>query len=100
MKAVSPEGNEIVGTLEIVEGTARADIGLSRNGRLKVEYCGETDMDWNTQQTKTEKDERLFVCSRHKVWRESQVVKATKASRRKKCDLRPQAQPISSATRT
>jgi hypothetical protein len=81
MKALSPEGNEIVGTLEVVEGTARAAVGLSRNGRLKVEYGGETDVDWNTQQTKIEKGERLFVCSRHKVWRESQVVEATKASR-------------------
>ena len=83
MKTVSPEGNEIVGTLEVVEGTARADVGLSRNGRLKVEYCGETDVDWNTQQAKTEDGERLFVCSRHKVWRESQVVDATKARRGK-----------------
>jgi hypothetical protein len=84
MNAISPEGNQIIGTLEVVEGTARADIGLSRNGRLKVEYCGETDVDWNTQQAKTEDGERLFVCSRHKVWRESQIVEATKASRGKK----------------
>ena len=83
MKALSPEGNEIVGTLEVVEGTARADVGLSRNGRLKVEYGGETDVDWNTQQTKIEKGERLFVCSQDKVWRESQVVEATKARRGK-----------------
>jgi len=83
MKAVSPEGNEIVGTLEVVEGTARADVGLSRNGRLKVEYGGETDVDWNTQQAKTQKGERLFVCSRHQVWRESQVVEATQARRSK-----------------
>jgi hypothetical protein len=32
MNAISPEGNQIIGTLEVVEGTARADIGLSRNG--------------------------------------------------------------------
>jgi len=84
MKAVSPEGNEIVGTLEVVEGTAHADVGLSRNGRLKVEYGGETDVDWNTQHTKTDKGKRLFVCSRHKVWRESQVVEATQARRGRK----------------
>ena len=83
MQAVSPEGNEIIGTLEILEGTARADISLSSNGTLNVEYCGETDVDWNTQQTKTEKGERLFVCSRHKVWRESQIVEATTTGRSK-----------------
>ena len=79
MKAVSPEGNEIVGTLEVVEGTACAEVSLSRNGRLRVNYGGETDVDWNSQQTKLDKGERLFVCSRHKVWRESQVLEATKA---------------------
>ena len=84
MNAVSPEGDEIIGTLEIVEGTSCADVNLSKNGRLKVDYCGETDVDWNTQQTIIEKGERLFVCSQHKVWRENQVVEATKARRGKK----------------
>ena len=81
MNAVSPEGDEIIGTLEIVEGTSCADVSLSKNGRLKVDYCGETDVDWNSQQTKTDNGERLFVCSRHMVWRESQVLEATKARR-------------------
>jgi hypothetical protein len=79
MKAVSPEGEEIIGTLEIVEGTSCADVSLSEEGRLKVDYCGQTDVDWNSQQTKTDRGERLFVCSRHAVWRESQVLAATKA---------------------
>ncbi len=83
MKAVSPEGEEIIGTLEIVEGTSCADVSLCQNARLKVDYCGETDVDWNSQQTETDKGERLFVCSRHKVWRESQVLEATKARRGK-----------------
>ncbi len=87
MKAVSPEGNEIIGTLEIVEGTASAEVRLSRNGRLRVEYRGETDVDWNSQRTKTDQGERLFVCSRHKVWRERQVLEATKTFLGKK--LRP-----------
>jgi hypothetical protein len=87
MKAVSPEGNEIIGTLEIVEGTASAEVRLSRNGRLRVGYRGETDVDWNSQRTKTEQGERLFVCSRHKVWRERRVLEATKAFLGKK--LRP-----------
>jgi len=39
-------------------------------------------MDWNSQRIKTDNGERLFVCSRHKVWRESQVLEATKA----RCD--------------
>ena len=84
MKAISPEGNEIIGTLEVIEGVARADVALARNGRLKVEFLGETDADWNTQVTKTEKAERLFVCSQHKVWREDQVKKATQARRQKR----------------
>lgn len=82
MKAISPEGNEIIGTLEVIEGIARADVTLTRNGRLKVEFQGETDVDWNSQATKTQGSERLFVCSRHKVWREGEIRHAT-LSRRK-----------------
>ena len=84
MKAISPDGNDIIGTLEVIEGVARADVALARNGRLKVEFLGETDVDWNTQVTKTEKAERLFVCSQHKVWRGDQVKKATQARRQKR----------------
>jgi len=89
MKAVSPEGNEIVGTLEIVEGTACAKVSLTRNRRLRVEYGGETDVDWNSQRTKTDQGERLFVCSQQRVWRESQVLKATKARQGTKPPPRP-----------
>lgn len=84
MKAISPDGNDIIGTLEVIEGVARADVALAKNGRLKVEFLGETDVDWNTQVTKTEKAERLFVCSQRKVWREDQVKKATQAKRQKR----------------
>jgi hypothetical protein len=84
MKAISPDGNDIIGTLEVIEGVARADVALAKNGRLKVEFLGETDVDWNTQVTKTEKAERLFVCSQHKVWREDQVKRATEARRQKR----------------
>ena len=77
MKAVSPEGNEITGTLEVIEGVALADVSLVE-GRLKIEYLGETQVDWNTQSPKVEEGERLLVCSAHKVWRESQVQVATR----------------------
>ena len=81
MKAISPEGNEIIGTLEAVEGIARADVTLTRKGRLKVEFQGETDVDWNSQTTKTQKGERLFVCSQRKTWSEGEVRRATLSSR-------------------
>jgi len=45
-----------------------------------VENSGETEADWDSQKTKTEEGERLFVCSRRKLWRESQVEQATQAS--------------------
>ncbi len=77
MKAVSPEGNEIIGTLDVVRGTARADVALGANGTLNIEYQGETEVDWDSQETKTEDGERLFVCSQRKVWRENEVVRAT-----------------------
>jgi hypothetical protein len=80
MKAVSPEGNPIIGTMEFVEGVALADITISDNGELNMEYSGETEVDWNSQRTKTEEGERLFVCSGRKLWRESHVVQVTQAS--------------------
>lgn len=80
MKAVSPDGNPIIGTMEFVEGVALADTTISNNVELSVEYSGATEVDWDSQRTKTEEGERLFVCSRRKLWRESQVVQATQAS--------------------
>ena len=80
MNAISPEGNPIIGTMEVVEGVALAEITIGDNGELNVEYSDETEVDWNSQRTKTEEGERLFVCSRRKLWRESQVVPATQAS--------------------
>ncbi len=84
MKAVSPEGNDIIGTLEVIEGVARAEVSLKRNQRLKVEFLGDTDVDWNSQATKTQKGERLFVCSQRKVWRESEVKIATRAKHKRR----------------
>ena len=68
----------------MIEGTACAEVSLTRNRRLRVEYSGETDVDWNSQRTKTDQGERLFVCCRQRVWQESQVLKATKARRGRK----------------
>lgn len=84
MNAVSPEGNEIIGTLERIEGVARAEVSLTRNGRLKVEFLGDTEVDWNSQTTKTQNGERLFVCSQRKVWSESQIKNATQARNKKR----------------
>jgi hypothetical protein len=81
MKAVSPEGNNIIGTLDVVRGTARAEIQLNEKGALNIEYLGETEVDWDSQETKTLDGERLFVCSQRKVWKENEVVRATQSNR-------------------
>ena len=79
MNALSPEGNKIIGTLDVVRGTARADVDLGATGTLNIEYMGETEVDWDSQETKTQDGERLFVCSQRKVWRENEVVRATQS---------------------
>src|SRR6266705_2826016 len=79
MKALSPEGNKIIETLDVVRGTARADVDLGVKGTLNIEYLGETEVDWDNQETKTQDGERLFVCSQRKVWRENEVVRATQS---------------------
>ncbi len=79
MKALSPEGNKIIGTLDVVRGTARANVDLDATDTLNIEYLGETEVDWDSQETKTQDGERLFVCSQRKVWRENEVVRATQS---------------------
>src|ERR1043166_8281916 len=74
LQALSPEGNEIIGTLDVVQGTARAD--LAADGTLAIEYLGETEGNWNSQRSKTQEGERLFVCSQRKIWPENQIILA------------------------
>ena len=77
MRAVSPDGSEIVGTLEIVPGTANIlphSFTKDAKGELEFEYSGQTDIEWDSQTTQNdEKGERLFVDENGGTWPESQL---------------------------
>lgn len=73
-RLVTLDGEEIIGTLERVPGTA--NIGsASRNddGSINIEHGGETDIDWNEQKTVKINGERLFVTASGDTVTESQV---------------------------
>lgn len=78
MKAYSPTGNLIVGTLELIEGVAQILPDSFEKGkavRLEFEYEGETEIDWNSQKTKLDaKKHRLFVDDKHEIWSENELV--------------------------
>lgn len=78
-EAYSPTGVKIIGTVEKVEGVAFADI-VYEDGKLVVNYLGETDTDWNSQVTVMADDPdwgRLFVDENGTRWCESSIECAT-----------------------
>jgi hypothetical protein len=73
---VSPDGCRIVGTAEIIFGVALilgADEPGEGRARFTLHYQGGTEVDWDSQTTRTEQRERLFVDEDGMTWRESQV---------------------------
>lgn len=74
MRALSPEGNEILGTYEMCP--ARAEISnFSRNpdGSIAYEYAGDSEMFWDGQETVMKDGKVVFLCSDGKEWTEDQI---------------------------
>lgn len=95
MKLKSPNGKEIVGTYEVLYGTAllQGDEAEVVNGELEFEYGGETKVEWDSQKTLREKfthtlredqitesnkGQRLFVDEDGSIWTEAQVIESSK----------------------
>ena len=86
-KLVAPNGKEIIGTLEILHGIAMIDDphvagkGEKNNhqrkntkrNRFGFEYAGDTDVNWDGQETVVRKGERIFVDASYDEWPESQL---------------------------
>jgi hypothetical protein len=81
-----PDGHEIDGTVEMVRGIAliQDTADFRPDGTVKIEYAGETKMDWDSQTSVMEGRERIFSCTDGHEWRESQLVKAPLKRKRKK----------------
>lgn len=76
MKLIAPNGEEIVGTYDLVPGVAQigSDIRRGEDGRFVFNYAGGTQMFWDDQVTKSNADgQRLFMDDGGGVWPESQL---------------------------
>ena len=76
MKAYGPTGYEIAGTLDVVDATATilpSTFRKDADGRLDFEYAGESEVDWDTQRTKTRNTRRLFIDEEGGVWTEDEI---------------------------
>ena len=63
----SPTGDEIIGTLEILQGIANI-LAISEDGS-DIEYAGDTDVDWDSQETKTvDGGKTVFVDESGEYW--------------------------------
>ncbi len=72
---MAPNALPIESTLEVIMATcAIENASIGADGRLLLEQADETDIDWNSQVTKREYDERIFVDSGGGHWRESELV--------------------------
>jgi hypothetical protein len=75
MKLITPKGTTIVGTADSVLATAIIT-GPRRNeaGEIEFDYVGESDVDWNTQETRTDANgETLYTDDRGEDWPESSL---------------------------
>jgi len=72
---VSPQGNEIIGTLEHVPGVAVIDMDSAsvEGDSLKFDYEGTTDINWDDQKTVYRGGQRVFVDECHNEFTEDQL---------------------------
>lgn len=73
LKAFSPYGAPIVGTLENIPGMAHAWVTRNADGTANVEFLGETDLYWNDQVTDEIDGETVFVDENEKTCVESEI---------------------------
>ena len=77
---MSPDGCRIKGTLDIIPAVAVGTPMLRSDGKIDVEYCDQTDVDYNGQRNverfnfKTGSMERVFLDDDGHEWLESELV--------------------------
>jgi hypothetical protein len=72
----APNGSVIIGTAELIEGTARIDGALPPGAgrtRFELQYSGGTDVDWDSQTTRLRERKRLFVDEDGSLWPEDEL---------------------------
>lgn len=77
MRATSPDGVPIVGTLETIQATAVVkEDSYSRNekGEILYEWFGESEIHWDTQTTQERDGKIVFIDEDGEEWTEDQLV--------------------------
>ena len=74
--AFAPNGKRVVGTLETLQGVANINgVTVDADGKLEVEYAGETTIDWNSQTSvRNNRNKRIFVDEDGGTWSEVKLV--------------------------
>ena len=76
MRAYAPDGTLITGTKEIVPGVAcvRPDsFRKTGDGKIAFEHLGETDVDWDGQETVQFEGKTIFVDADGEEWTEDRI---------------------------
>jgi len=74
VKLMAPDGTDVVGTLEVVPGTAQVSGVRLVDGRLDIDHGGETELDWEDQDTVEVDGELIFVDADGSYWKASQLI--------------------------
>lgn len=71
----APNGKQVIATAERLWATCKfTGTGVKPNGRLEFDYDGETDINWDSQETVNRNGELVFLDCDWNEWLESQLV--------------------------
>lgn len=87
-KAFAPNGQEITGTLETVQGVAGIDYFTKNEEGFDHEYGGYTDIDWDSQKSVLRDGSKIFIAEDRSEWLMSQLL-----FEEIKADADPEGQP-------
>lgn len=76
MKAIAPNGLEIIGTADLIPGTSlilHDGFTQREDGSLEVEWHGETKVHWGGQCTKQNNGKNIYVDEHGNEWAEDQL---------------------------
>jgi hypothetical protein len=77
MKAFAPNGLQILGTLEMIQGRAEiecATFGRDEKGVVTFEYAGDTEIFWDEQKTAQKNGHDIFLDEEGWEWTEEELV--------------------------
>lgn len=75
MKAYSPSGSLIVATADVIEANALIrSMERLPDGSVEIEWVGEAEVCWDSQRTKQQEGQDLYVDEDGQEWKESELV--------------------------